>query len=233
MPRRAGIARGPRRAVPGTRGRAGRTRARRPLSTAHTRRARGRCSRRRRRSRSPVPGRSGERRPRRGSRALWQEVAGCTILRIHAAVSFDEPFGTLADLTAEQAGVVRAPRRPRRRRPERRGARDDADGAGARAPTDGRWGTPVVSDGQTVGTLRRRDGRAAGPVLAAACRSSIHTPARRRPRGPRRCRPPPVPRRRRAAGPASGRGTGPRRLPAPRPARPGRRSDRRPGRGGP
>lgn len=40
--------------------------------------------------------------------ALWTELAGCTILGVHATVSFDEPFGTLADLTPEKAELMRA-----------------------------------------------------------------------------------------------------------------------------
>ena len=39
---------------------------------------------------------------------LWQELDGCTILGFHSTVSFDEPFGTLADLTPRKAEIMRA-----------------------------------------------------------------------------------------------------------------------------
>jgi len=39
---------------------------------------------------------------------LRQEVRGCTVLGFHSTVSFDEPFGTLADLTPEKAEIMRA-----------------------------------------------------------------------------------------------------------------------------
>ena len=39
---------------------------------------------------------------------LWEEIAGCTVLGFHATVSFDEPFGTLADPTPEKAAIMRA-----------------------------------------------------------------------------------------------------------------------------
>jgi len=39
---------------------------------------------------------------------LWQEIRDCTVLGFHSTVSFDEPFGTLADLTPEKAEVMRA-----------------------------------------------------------------------------------------------------------------------------
>jgi predicted deacylase len=40
--------------------------------------------------------------------ALWAEIEGCTILGFHATVSFDQPFGTLADCTPEKAAIMRA-----------------------------------------------------------------------------------------------------------------------------
>jgi hypothetical protein len=39
---------------------------------------------------------------------LREEIRGCTTLGFHATVSFDEPFGTLADLTPEKAQIMRA-----------------------------------------------------------------------------------------------------------------------------
>jgi len=39
---------------------------------------------------------------------LWQEVRECMTLGFHATVSFDEPFGTVADLTPEKAKIMRA-----------------------------------------------------------------------------------------------------------------------------
>ena len=39
---------------------------------------------------------------------LWQELRGCTILGFHSTVSFDDPFGTLADLTPQKAEIMRA-----------------------------------------------------------------------------------------------------------------------------
>lgn len=39
---------------------------------------------------------------------LWQEIRECVTLGFHATVSFDEPFGTLADLTPEKAKIMRA-----------------------------------------------------------------------------------------------------------------------------
>jgi len=39
---------------------------------------------------------------------LWQEIRGCRTLGFHATVSFDDPFGTLADLTPGKAEIMRA-----------------------------------------------------------------------------------------------------------------------------
>jgi succinylglutamate desuccinylase len=39
---------------------------------------------------------------------LWQEISGCPVLGFHATVSFDEPFGTVADLTPRKAEIMRA-----------------------------------------------------------------------------------------------------------------------------
>lgn len=39
---------------------------------------------------------------------LWEEIRGSTTLGFHSTVSFDEPFGTLADLTPEKAAIMRA-----------------------------------------------------------------------------------------------------------------------------
>lgn len=39
---------------------------------------------------------------------LWQEVRGCTTLGFHATVSFNKPFGTVADLTPKKANIMRA-----------------------------------------------------------------------------------------------------------------------------
>ena len=39
---------------------------------------------------------------------LWREVRDCTVLGFHSTVSFDEPFGTLADLTPRKAEIMRA-----------------------------------------------------------------------------------------------------------------------------
>ncbi|MFB6090511.1 MAG: succinylglutamate desuccinylase/aspartoacylase family protein [Halobellus sp.] len=39
---------------------------------------------------------------------LWQEIEDCVTLGFHSTVSFDEPFGTLADLTPQKAAIMRA-----------------------------------------------------------------------------------------------------------------------------
>ena len=39
---------------------------------------------------------------------LWREIRGCKTLGFHATVSFDEAFGTLANLTPEKAQIMRA-----------------------------------------------------------------------------------------------------------------------------
>jgi hypothetical protein len=39
---------------------------------------------------------------------LWEEIRDCTTLGFHSTVSFDEPFGTLADLTPAKADIMRA-----------------------------------------------------------------------------------------------------------------------------
>lgn len=39
---------------------------------------------------------------------LWTEISDCTILGVHSTVSFDQPFGTLADLTPAKAEIMRA-----------------------------------------------------------------------------------------------------------------------------
>jgi hypothetical protein len=39
---------------------------------------------------------------------LWEEIRECTTLGFHATVSFDEPFGTLADLAPWKAELMRA-----------------------------------------------------------------------------------------------------------------------------
>ena len=39
---------------------------------------------------------------------LWAEIRECTTLGFHSTVSFDEPFGTLADLTPAKAEIMRA-----------------------------------------------------------------------------------------------------------------------------
>ena len=39
---------------------------------------------------------------------LWEEIRECTTLGFHSTVSFDEPFGTLADLTPAKADIMRA-----------------------------------------------------------------------------------------------------------------------------
>jgi hypothetical protein len=39
---------------------------------------------------------------------LWEEIRDCTTLGFHSTVSFDEPFGTLADLTPQKADIMRA-----------------------------------------------------------------------------------------------------------------------------
>ena len=39
---------------------------------------------------------------------LWAEIRECITLGFHSTVSFDEPFGTLADLTPAKADIMRA-----------------------------------------------------------------------------------------------------------------------------